>query len=131
MSRAKRNRLAALDVDGRRLLSWNPNAKGVVRALALNDSKLALVDLASGRVDSRFRPAVKGRVRSIALAGDRLYVGGDFTRDGPAAGAKVAALDPINPRQGERVLLARSPCPPRARLSLPVGAGPADQAGEG
>lgn len=112
-SSVKRNRLAALDVKRKTLLPWNPNANGVVRALTLNRSKtavyvggdfsaiggkslskLALVDLASGRVDTRFRPAVKGRVRSIALAGDRLYVGGDFTRVGSSARAKVAALDP-------------------------------------
>ena len=111
-SEATRNRLAALDVKRRTLLSWNPNANGVVRALALNRSKtgvyvggdfsaiggkavskLALVDLASGRVDRRFRPAVKGRVRSIAVAGDRVYVGGDFTRVGHSPRAKVAALD--------------------------------------
>ena len=111
-SKATRNRLAALDVKKRSLLPWNPNANGAVRALALNQaktgvyvggdfsaiggkavSKLALVDLRSGRVDTRFRPAVKGRVRSIALAGNRLYVGGDFTRVGSSARAKVAALD--------------------------------------
>jgi trimeric autotransporter adhesin len=108
-----RNRLAALDVTRKTLLPWNPNANGVVRALALNRSKaavyvggdfstiggrsrskLALVDLASGKVDARFRPAVKGRVRSIALTGERLYVGGDFRRVGSSARAKVAALDP-------------------------------------
>lgn len=111
-SRVTRKRLAALDVDRRTLLPWNPNANGVVRTLALNRSKtavyvggdftaiggtavskLALVDLHSGRVDKRFRPAVKGRVRSIAVAGDRLYVGGDFARVGGSARAKVAALD--------------------------------------
>ena len=90
-SSVTRNRLAALDVNRKTLLPWNPNANGVVRALTLNGaktavyvggdfstiggkaaSKLALVDLASGRVDSRFRPAVKGRVRTVALAADRL-----------------------------------------------------------
>jgi hypothetical protein len=112
-TKVTRNRLAAVDVDRRTLLPWNPNAKGAVRALELNGSKtavyvggdfsaiggkpvskLALVDLASGRVDTKFRPAVKGRVRTIALAGDRLYVGGDFTRVGSSARAKVAALNP-------------------------------------
>jgi hypothetical protein len=112
-SNVTRNRLAALDVDRRTLLPWNPNANGLVRALALNRaktgvyvggdfstiggksaSKLTLIDLTSGRVDPKFRPAVKGRVRTIALAGDRLYVGGDFTRVGSSARAKVAALNP-------------------------------------
>lgn len=112
--RVTRKRLAALDVDRGTLLPWNPNANGTVRALALNGSKtgvyvggdfsaiggkavskLALVDLASGRVDARFRPAVKGRVRSIAVAGDRIYVGGDFTRVGGSRRVKVAALDAV------------------------------------
>ncbi|HET9769718.1 MAG TPA: PQQ-binding-like beta-propeller repeat protein [Acidimicrobiia bacterium] len=109
-----RNRLAAIDVARRKLLPWNPKANGKVRALALNASKtavyvggdfssiggksaskLALVDLASGKVDTKFRPAVKGRVRSIALAGNRLYVGGDFESVGGKARPKVAALDPV------------------------------------
>ena len=112
-SSVTRKHLAALDVDRRTLLPWNPNANGVVRALALNESKtalyvggdfssiggkamskLALVNLDSGRVDQRFRPSVKGRVRTIVLAGERLYVGGDFTRVGNSARAKIAALDP-------------------------------------
>jgi hypothetical protein len=112
-SSVTRKRLAAVDVKRKTLLPWNPKANGAVRALALNRSKtavyvggdfssiggksmskLALVDLASGKVDSRFRPAVKGRVRAVALAGDRLYVGGDFTRVGSSAWTKVAALDP-------------------------------------
>ena len=112
-SSVTRNRLAALDVNRKTLLPWNPRANGAVRALALNRSKtavyvggdfssiggksvskLALVDLASGKVDGRFRPAVRGRVRAIALAGDRLYVGGDFTRVGSSSRAKVAALHP-------------------------------------
>ena len=112
-SSVTRNRLAALDVKSRSLLPWNPKANGAVRTMALDHtrtavyiggdfssiggkaaSKLALVDLASGRLDPRFRPAVKGRVRTVALAGNRLYVGGDFTRVGGSARAKVAALDP-------------------------------------
>lgn len=112
-SSATRKRLAALDIDRRTLLPWNPNANGVVRALALNQSKtavyvggdfstiggkpvskLALVDLDTGRIDTKFRPSLNGRVRTITLAGERLYVGGDFTRVGGSARAKVAALDP-------------------------------------
>ena len=112
-SSVNRNRLAAVDVKSRSLLPWNPKANGAVRTMALDGSrtavyiggdfstiggkaasKLALVDLASGRLDLRFRPAVKGRVRTVALAGNRLYVGGDFTRVGSKARAKVAALDP-------------------------------------
>jgi hypothetical protein len=45
-----RNRLAAFDVASRSLLSWNPDANGKVRALA------------------------------VSADGTKLYVGGDFTK---------------------------------------------------
>lgn len=111
-----RNHLAALDVDTRRLLPWNPGADGPVRAMALSSDRtklyvggdfqhiggtpapfLARVDLKTGKVDLGFRPRVLGRVRAIALAGERLYVGGHFTSVGGGNGAeprsKLAALD--------------------------------------
>jgi hypothetical protein len=59
-----RNRLAAFDAASGNLLSWNPNANGVVRAL------------------------------KVSPAGTRVYVGGDFSRVGGAARARVAALHP-------------------------------------
>jgi outer membrane protein assembly factor BamB len=111
-----RSHLAALDVDTRRLLPWNPHADGPVRAMALSSDRtklyvggdfrhvggrpaafLALVDLKTGNVDPAFRPQVLGRVRAIALAGERLYVGGHFTSMAGPHGAeprsKLAALD--------------------------------------
>jgi hypothetical protein len=59
-----RNRLAACDAASGNLLSWNPNANGVVRAL------------------------------KVSPAGTRVYVGGDFTAVGGAARARIAALSP-------------------------------------
>jgi hypothetical protein len=59
-----RNRLAACDAASGNLLSWNPNANGVVRAL------------------------------KVSPAGTRVYVGGDFTAVGGAARSRVAALSP-------------------------------------
>ena len=117
---ATRNRLAALDVTTKNLLPWNPDANGTVRALqpsadgrklyvggdfsaiggSKQASKVALIDLATGTVDRTFRPGVKGRVRGLALAGDRLFVVGDFTSvtgpgGSPVARPKVAALDAV------------------------------------
>jgi hypothetical protein len=61
-----RNRLAACDAASGNLLSWNPNANGVVRAL------------------------------KVSPAGTRVYVGGDFTAVGGAARSRVAALNPTS-----------------------------------
>jgi trimeric autotransporter adhesin len=61
-----RNRLAACDAATGNLLSWNPNANGVVRAL------------------------------KVSPAGTRVYVGGDFTAVGGASRARVAALNPTS-----------------------------------
>ena len=112
-----RNHLAAFDVDEHSLLPWNPDVDGPVRALVVSAdegkiyvggsfhhigetpvSNLALVDLATGNVDPSFRPRVNGEVKGMALAGDRLYVGGNFETVGGPAGPesrpKLAALDP-------------------------------------
>jgi hypothetical protein len=59
-----RNRLAAFNASDGTLLSWNPNANGVVRAL------------------------------TVSPAGTRVYVGGDFSAVGGAARSRVAALSP-------------------------------------
>jgi hypothetical protein len=112
-----RNHLAAFDVNGHSLLPWNPDANGIVRALALSADgrklyvggdftkiggvsapKIARLDLATGTVDRTFRSLVKGRVFSIALSGNRLFVGGDFAQVGVPGGTAVnrntvAALD--------------------------------------
>jgi trimeric autotransporter adhesin len=59
-----RNRLAACDAATGALLSWNPNANGVVRAL------------------------------EVSPAGTRVYVGGDVSAVGGAARSRIAALSP-------------------------------------
>ncbi|MDQ1566708.1 MAG: trimeric autotransporter adhesin, partial [Actinomycetota bacterium] len=101
-----RHHLAALDVDKHTLLPWDPDADDAVHALALSAdstqlyvggdfdhiggrpaSKLARIDLVTGKLDPTFHPGVRGSVRALALAGDRLYVGGTFTTvAGPAGG---------------------------------------------
>jgi hypothetical protein len=111
-----RQHLAALDVDTHALLPWNPDADGPVRAMLLSAdgtklyvggefdhiggtpaSRLARLDLKTGKVDPTFRSPVAGPVRALALAGDRLYVGGHFTSvEGPGGvepRSKLAALD--------------------------------------
>jgi trimeric autotransporter adhesin len=61
-----RNRLAACDAATGNLLSWNPNANNVVRAL------------------------------KVSPAGTRVYVGGDFSAVGGASRSRVAALNPTS-----------------------------------
>ncbi|HJW64137.1 MAG TPA: hypothetical protein VJ849_11610, partial [Actinomycetes bacterium] len=61
-----RNRLAACDAATGNLLSWNPNANNVVRAL------------------------------KVSPAGTRVYVGGDFSAVGGVARSRVAALNPTS-----------------------------------
>jgi outer membrane protein assembly factor BamB len=108
-----RNYLAAINGATGELTSWNPKASGKVYALELSGdgksvyvggdfsyiggkytTKLAKVDLATGKIDPTFKPSVKERVRGLALAGDRLYVGGDFTTINGQPRPKLAALDP-------------------------------------
>jgi hypothetical protein len=61
-----RNRLAACDAASGNLLSWNPSANGVVRAL------------------------------KVSPAGTRIYVGGDFTVVDGVSRARVAAIHPTS-----------------------------------
>jgi hypothetical protein len=107
-----RNKLAALDVETGEVLPWNPNVRGTVRDMVVSPDgtklyiagdfsrvggeaarKVARLDVATGRIDSGFRPDVQGRARALALHGDRLYVGGDFTSVGGVPRPKLAALD--------------------------------------
>jgi hypothetical protein len=112
-SKAYRNYLAAIDGDSGALTSWNPKANGKVWALELSAdrtklyvggdfskigdrsvSKLARIDLATGKVDTSFKArSVAGRVRALKLDGGRLYVGGEFGSIDGQPRPKVAALD--------------------------------------
>jgi hypothetical protein len=107
-----RNYLAAVDGATGKLTSWNPKANGKVWAMELSAdrksvyvggdfsyiggksvSKVAKISLATGSVDTSFRPrSVKGRVRTLALDGDRLYIGGEFTSIADRARPKLAAV---------------------------------------
>ena len=112
-----RNRLAAFDVAARTLLPWNPDVNGNVRALArsadgtklyvggdfssiggVSAPKIAMLDRATGQVVKTFKSNVRGRVFSIALSGNRLFVAGDFDEvKGPGGvlvtRSNVVALD--------------------------------------
>jgi hypothetical protein len=107
-----RGRLAAINGNTGKLTSWDPDADGTVWAMELSAdrksvyvggdfnriggrsaSKLARIDLSSGKLDTSFRPAVKGRVRGLALDGGRLYLGGEFTSVGGKSRPKLAAVD--------------------------------------
>ena len=112
-----RNHLAAFDVAGGTLLPWNPDASGNVRALAssadgtklyvggdfnkiggVSAPKIAMLDRATGKVVTTFKSNVKGRVFSIVLSGNRLFVAGDFDEVRGPGGvtlprSNVAALD--------------------------------------
>ena len=76
------------------------------------------LDARTGKLDPSFDPRVNGPVRGLALAGDRLYVTGRFTRVGelrrrnlaavePATGAAIAAFEPGPVRAGDHVRLER------------------------
>jgi hypothetical protein len=116
-----RQYMAALDAATGELLPWNPLPDGPVRAMALSPDgrrlyvggtfetiggvrarNLAALDLATGAVDESWvNPWPNSGVRAFALAGDRLYFGGNFTnvvvRAQPGAGqyprSQVAAID--------------------------------------
>ncbi len=112
-----RNYLAAISASTGEPLAFNPAPDGPVRALALSGDgrrlfvggtfetmagaprkNLAAIDLASGALDPGFSPPVlNSSVRALLVAGDRLYVGGNFseatTAAGPVARPQLAALD--------------------------------------
>ncbi|HVW33040.1 MAG TPA: hypothetical protein VHL53_10915 [Acidimicrobiia bacterium] len=112
-SATARDHLAAVDARTGKLTAWNPHVDGTIWSLALSAdqksvyvggdfhhiggrsvSKLAKVDLATGKADPSFHPAVNGRVRAITLAGTRLYIGGEFTTVAKQSRPKLAAIDP-------------------------------------
>lgn len=110
---ARRNYLAAIDGTTGGLKSWNPKANKKVFAMELSAdrksvyvggdftkigdryvSKLAKINLATGKVDTTFKPrSVSGRVMALALDGNRLYVGGQFGSIAGQSRPKLAAVD--------------------------------------
>ena len=95
-----RAHLGAIDLATGEATSWNPGADGTVFALALDpggtvvyaggafthvdgtgEQKLAAIDAGTGHVTG-FHVGATNRVRSLATAGDHLYVGGEFKKLG-------------------------------------------------
>jgi hypothetical protein len=105
-----RNHAAAVDESTGRLLPWNPNVSGVVRALTVDGSwvyvggsftkigghkhaRVARVNATSGAVDNSFNPVVNSAVKAVAVGGSTLYVGGKFTVANGQAYSNLAAFD--------------------------------------
>ncbi|WP_338673502.1 LamG-like jellyroll fold domain-containing protein [Streptomyces sp. SCSIO 30461] len=56
-------------------------------------SSLAAIDIASCTPKASFRPSVPATVRALAVTGDTVYLGGDFTSVGGAEHERYAAVD--------------------------------------
>src|SRR5918995_400619 len=117
-----RNRLAACDAATGNLLSWNPNANGVVRALKVSPAGTT-ADLtvsasgntvfvggrASGGYVQAYGPNVggtpvwnvgtNGDVEALAVSSSILYVGGHFTSIGGGGPRPPAAPPPPRARR--------------------------------
>ncbi|MGH3346643.1 MAG: hypothetical protein ACRDO4_06645 [Nocardioides sp.] len=110
-----RGNVAAVDADGTVDTAWNPGTNGIVKALALSDDRstvflgglfstaggqpranLAAVDAVTGQVLAGWTADTGGTtpdVNSLAVKGDRLYVGGRFTRIDGTTRKRLVALD--------------------------------------
>jgi hypothetical protein len=109
-----RNRLAAFNAATGALLSWNPNANNIVRALAISPagtrvyvggefsavggaarSRVAALSPSSGAAVSGWDPYVNRSVKSITTSnsGNTVYVGGDFTSAEGAGRSRLAAFN--------------------------------------
>jgi hypothetical protein len=101
-----RNRLAAIGTNGS-LQTWNPNASGAVRALAVTGSTvyaggfftsiggqtrnhLAAID-SNGSLQS-WNPNADNVVLALAVSGSTVYAGGQFTSIGGTARNRLAAI---------------------------------------
>ncbi len=109
--------LAAVDAESGQVLDWHADANAAVYALTLGTRALyaggdfstmasvtrnsvAALDPSSGAVTS-WNPDVgfegaPGKVRALAVAGDTVYIGGDFISVGPQLRHRVASIDALS-----------------------------------
>jgi hypothetical protein len=107
-----RNNIAALDLSGAAVASWNPGANGSVDALALSNAivyagggfttiggqsrqYIAALDAGDGTPTS-FNPASDNVVLAILVHDPLVYVGGHFGAIGGQTRWSIAALDPFD-----------------------------------
>lgn len=103
----ERNNLAAIDLNTGQLTNWNPNVDGAVHMMLLHNgylyvggefnnvnvgqvsqavrNHLAAFDKTTGIVESTWDPDMNDYVFALAIDGNTLYAGGDFTTVNRAA----------------------------------------------
>jgi hypothetical protein len=67
----------------------------VIRRVALYRQSLVAIDAGNGALKRGFHPSPRGTVSELALAGSRLYLGGDFDRLAGRRRDGLAAIDPV------------------------------------
>ncbi len=105
----ERNRIAHILSDNSLDTSWNPNANGVVRVLAVSGdvvyaggyfasiggqgrNYIAALDASTGAATS-WNPNANCQVNALAVSGETVYAGGCFRRIGGKKRSRIAALD--------------------------------------
>ncbi|HKF90153.1 MAG TPA: DNRLRE domain-containing protein [Acidimicrobiia bacterium] len=142
-----RNNIAAFNATTKTPLSnWAPNVNGSVQALVpsadetrvflggkftnisgSSRGRLAAVSVATGAVDTTFKPpAVGAEVKALAVAGSKVYAGGQFEYVGGSTGPKRArlaafdattgVLDPIWTPAADHAVYALAVSADRARI---------------
>ena len=108
-----RTRLAAIDADTGDLTDWDPGASSAVHALAASPDGgliyaggaftrvdgsehpgIAAIDADTGRDVVSYDTRVTGKVFSLSVSGDRLFVGGNFGSIDGEQRSDLAVLDP-------------------------------------